>query len=208
MSTFEHYKQVIPADYYECVLEHHVTGAPDVTICTFGVYMGGASMNDAILDDIADVWSTKVLPACHPTVVFYRITASDAGGVVSERFPGTNGADTNDPAPVSTAIIIAKRTGTSGRRYRGRMYVPAVNDTLVDIGGNLDPTVAAAYQAEIDDVLPDLAAKPQAIQMVLLHSKGWDGAVEPADPGNAPAPTVVTSLVVQPRIGTQRRRIR
>src|SRR5690348_10299050 len=137
MSTFEHYKQVIPATYYNVVLEHHVDGAPDVTICTFGVQLdgGAVAMDASILSDIASVWSAKVLPACHPSVHLYRVTASDAGGVLDEVFFGTSGADVSDPSPVSSAVIISKRTGVSGRRYRGRMYVPAVNDTLVDIAG-------------------------------------------------------------------------
>lgn len=212
MATFDFYKQVIPDDFYQVTLEHTVAGTPDPLMVTFGVHDDVGDLELGDLEDVVQAYADYILPACHTSVVLDRATASDAGGVVYETFSGETGQDINEPSPVSTAIIIEKRSALSGRRNRGRMYIPAVNDSLVDIAGNLLPVPLAAYQTEIDTFLTTVNTVLGGGEggMYLLHSKGWNGTREdePADPGNAPAPTKVTSLVVKSKIGTQRRRIR
>jgi hypothetical protein len=102
--------------------------------------------------------------------------------------------------PQSVALLLQKRTGLSGRRNRGRMYLPGINEAVVDSRGQ----VLAASIASLNASLATWLGKFGTIMadfdnMVILHSLGISGA---------PPPTVVTQMLVDPVAATQRRRLR
>lgn len=211
MPTFEHYALVVPTNFRQIAFEHSCTGVPDKLICTMGFTTqdGADAPTDDELEDVSDEWATGIAEHFSTAITYDRMTASDAGGVVYELFTNTPGLNSALPASVNNALLIEKRTGVSGRRNRGRFYIPAVDEIKVDIAGNVDTAYRALWQGYADAFLTALQTIAAGTgDMYILHSKGWDGAVEPADPGNAPAPTKVTSLVVKSKIGTQRRRLR
>lgn len=210
VATFEHYALVIPTDFYQLNFIHEQVGVPDQLICTVGLGTDGVALSPTELDLIADAWNDNVVgPILHTSQTFVRCTAADSGGVVESVDRADAGTYAADICPVNTAIIVEKRTGSSGRRNRGRIYLPAVGESEVDNAGRLD----SVYRAGVDTDLVAFQADVQAISptnydLFILHSKGWDGAVEPADPGNAPAPTRITGWYTNSLVGTQRRRLR
>lgn len=108
-----------------------------------------------------------------------------------------------DMCPINSAILVKKLTGRGGRKGRGRFYSPGVQiDALNNIGGLISDAALTNIQESVDALPVELgeglvAGGPSAAQPVLLHATEADGA-----------PDVLTSLVVQSRLATQRRRLR
>lgn len=210
MATFDHYALVIPANFTQLSFHHTMTGVPDELIVTVGCRANAGQISQTDLDDILGAYIARLMPNASTAVTVEKVTARDAGGVVLESFFPTTGSGAGDYVPVSNCVLVEKRTGVSGRRNRGRMYMMWGAETDIDAAGNVLGASVIAYQSDMDDFQSDvegfLGAAPGG--MYILHSKGWDGGVEPADPGNAPAPTLITNFVVKNKIGTQRRRLR
>lgn len=209
MATFDHYKQVIPADFYSVTYTLEAAGLPDAMLVTHGFGGAGYVLTAGDLNLLYDAFVNGPLQWMSTEISLTKISAYDANGIVDDAVLTTPGIDVGAVGPASNAIIVQKRTATSGRRFRGRCYMPGVEEAHVGIDGTIAGAQLTAVQTLCDSWLVDVQAIDALAEMVLLHSKGWnDPDPEPADPGNAPAPTVVTALVAQSKIGTQRRRIR
>jgi hypothetical protein len=99
--------------------------------------------------------------------------------------------------PANCAVLIHKRSARGGRRGRGRLFVPwALSEGDVDEVGKITPARVTAMQTIANNLLSNLST--QLVPMVILHNAGI------TTPG---APNTVTSLVVDPLISTQRRRL-
>jgi hypothetical protein len=97
----------------------------------------------------------------------------------------------------SGTVIVSKRTGVLGRKYRGRMYPPQtyLPEGSFDAGGRTTDANIALLQAQWSawyTAMADADYTPY-----LLHTEA-----------SAVPPTQITSLLVRPNMGTQRRRIR
>lgn len=132
------------------------------------------------------------------TIAPGRVTA---GGDPPTAFvtPGTitGSASAAESPPPQVALLISKRTGFVGRRFRGRCYLPCGNEQSINQDGSVSGTylttlnnAAIAITAALDDVASNLAGQ------VLLHS---DIGVDP---------TPVTSFVGGTYVATQRRRLK
>ena len=120
--------------------------------------------------------------------------AEDIIGDVAVSIPGLVGGSS---VAANTALLLHKRTARGGRRGRGRMYVPwALPTTNVDEGGTVLAASIAGLQSKASAFLT--ALNTNTVPMVVLH-----------DPGiTAPGPpNLVTTLLVDNRVGTQRRRL-
>lgn len=118
----------------------------------------------------------------------------DAIGVVNA---GLLGLSSGSTPPANVAILVRKNTIRGGRRGRGRMYLPwSVATTSVDEAGGVLTAAVSALQSKMNSFFSALNANQ--VPMVLLHNEGV------STPG---APNVVTSLVVDSRVATQRRRL-
>ncbi len=110
----------------------------------------------------------------------------------------------NQALPQNTATLVHKRSGTGGARGRGRLYVPGVPEGEVSPTGLMNQTWVNFLQGSFTAWLNELAniVPGAATGMVILHQAG--GVVPPSFPG----PSLVTSLVIDPIVATQRRRLR
>lgn len=108
---------------------------------------------------------------------------------------GTQGAS---GAPQNTATLIKKTSAGGGIRNRGRMFVPGVPEGVVNSIGVFSSAALAQFQASVDDLFEVGASAGTNTQQdpVLFHETGPD------------IPTVLTNLIVDPRVATQRRRLR
>lgn len=97
--------------------------------------------------------------------------------------------------PQNCAYLIKKITGVGGRRNRGRMYVPGVPENVVDAAGNLLAAEIDAIQGMLGTWFTALQAITALGDPVILHN-------------NSSTPTPITSFQCDPRIATQRRRMR
>lgn len=216
MTTFKYYQQVIPEDYLSIVFEHEINGDPDHTLVTWGLKTVAGVFSGSDMTDLADAWGTAVVePLMSTNTGFLRTTASNAGGVVLEHDSSIEGTKVGSFGPVSNAVIVEKRSAESGRRNRGRVYLPILTDADVDENGRVDIDLRDDAVTAVTAFRTAALAIANVEDLVILHSKGWgeintDDPREPvpADPGNAPPPTVITHFTSRPILGTQRRRVR
>ena len=122
-------------------------------------------------------------------------------GSVTSIAPPAQGQRSGDYQPMSTAAIARKSTNLLGRRGQGRMFLPGtVKDEQVDINGILTNAFIGDLQQrcfEFIDALNSSASSHPAAPPVLLHSAGGPAV-----------PTPINALIVSPKIGLLRKRIR
>lgn len=158
---------------------------------------GTGSLGDAAVSVLAayvDFLQPRLDPAVTiASVDFYTETSS--GRATS----AATGAGAGSYPPANQAVMVEKRTTLRGPRGRGRMFIPSiVTESEVDSFGMIAQAQFDAIQADAATFLADLATAD--VPMVLLHNS--EGVSPP------PAPTVVSSLLVDPQVATQRRRLR
>lgn len=210
MPTFEHYAVVIPDEHLLVAFHHEQASVPDEMICTIGLDCNDAAPLLADLELVADAWADEIVtPLLSVDQSLVRVTFSNADGVLHSIDRSDAGTEALAMSPVSNAVIVEKRSSLAGRRNRGRLYLPAVIETEVGSNGVISTTLRDGVNLDFANFLAAVEAIAGATyELVILHSKGWDGGVEPADPGNAPVPTLITSFYARSLIGTQRRRLR
>jgi hypothetical protein len=151
-------------------------------------------MNDAWNDNLKSLTSSAV--TLTRSVIKLGPNATGPTYEASENIVGTNGGSL---APPNCAVLVKKITALGGREGRGRAYLPGISSISgsLDSGGNFSganaTTVSNAMQALFDQMLADDLIGP--VTPVVLHSASSD-------------PTQITSFVCEPKLATQRRRLR
>jgi hypothetical protein len=127
---------------------------------------------------------------------------TDAGGPMGIGVHVANIPMTNAGSflPQNCAFLLHKRSGLGGRRNRGRMYLPGVNEALVDNKGLMSSTATNGVNAAAAAMLANMTNGGGVVRMVILHT-------QTLGPGGT-VPTPVTTLLLDPVLGTQRRRLR
>lgn len=77
-----------------------------------------------------------------------------AVGIAAGSRPGT----TSPSRPTSVAAVLSLRTGLAGRRFRGRMYWPALANTI-NTTGRFTSTVTGNLAGQAGEILTTLAAE-------------------------------------------------
>lgn len=104
---------------------------------------------------------------------------------------------------VNTARLVTKLTGVGGRRNKGRMYLPAPIESVVNVDGSITNQSTTDQQTNADGYFDDLIALGSIQALVLFHS--YDSEDPPVP---LPTPTQLTSFRVESKCATQRRRMR
>ncbi len=110
------------------------------------------------------------------------------------------GGSQSAPLPQNCAFLIQKFTGLAGRHNQGRMYWPCPAEGEVDPTGQILPAVVPDFNNALEAYRQAVRNVVGIGDMVLLHT--------PRPGVLFPLPTVVTSLILDPVISTQRRRLR
>lgn len=133
---------------------------------------------------------TKLKVNFYPASSLVSTMTSESG---SELGPGTSAA----PHPYQCAVVCSLRTALSGRRGRGRMYLPCDGASMAIAGqysSGVPPLVATAMQTFFDDV--NLEEPSAATAAVLAVRSEADGAYH-----------VVNRIIVDSIPDIQRRRV-
>lgn len=174
----------------------------DPQMVTFGTTdLSGDPVDAAqeLSDAFWDNWGAQMGNNWNPLPT--RALVRNGSGDLLEGFhtPTQLPAGSVERPPANCALLVQKRTALAGRTNRGRMFIPGVvTETTVQESGVIDNATVVALQAVAVAFLADIAATSRS--MVILHSEET-GPVLPVAP-------VVTQLVVQNILGTQRRRMR
>lgn len=194
----------IPPGFGQAVITHAVPATGQTQLVTHGFIntTTGLFPND-IAQLIYEAWvgtskpfqSSVISDATQAASV--KITVNVTGSLLLGEFNSlTFGSRSSASPPPQVAVVVKKRTGFAGKAQRGRFYLPASFLTAagVDQLGNIDGTLLAAIQGRLTGYLSQLAI--DNVDMCLLHN---DPLLDP---------TLVTELLAEQMIGTQRRRLR
>lgn len=131
-----------------------------------------------------------------PAIVTFDQGEQGRGSISgSNRFRGARNVSS---VPSNTAVLFRKNTGRIGRPGRGRMFMPwYIQNTEVDEVGTLTNAALDARTTAGAGFLTSLNSR--GLEMVILHDEDVPGTT---------TPSLVTSLVPDPVVGTQRRRLR
>lgn len=152
--------------------------------------------------DLADVasniwgsWDSNLRGTTHDSWRLDNVTCvTETEGVVWG--PSTSqGTRSGAMSPPNVTVLMKKITVQRGRAFRGRSYWPGMlNDDDVYDDGNINPSRINSIRSDLDDFFSSLSAL--GINQMLLHNDA-----------ELPA-TSVSSITVEPKVATQRRRLR
>lgn len=191
---------LIPNGWAQANLIYTGAGLPTGAQVTFGLnvetYPGSPTdLANDIATEWANVmdaqWSSQV--AVTGVKVKFGPTATGDSGEVLVNIPGTG---STTAVPSNTSLLVTKVTGVGGRQGRGRMYLPGLVEASVDSAGVVTPANLAIIQGKLSTFRT--AMNSAGAPLALLH--GEDAPIV--------APYLVTGLVANTRVATQRRRLR
>lgn len=201
----------LPPDYYAAQLFFTGTGVPSGAAVTFGGYatfVGSTPIPIANL--IATAWATHMDADLSQAITLSKIRVKKGpmeDGPFGELSVANTGASIGLCSPSNVSFLIKKVTAVGGKKGAGRMFLPGVRESDVDEGGAVLAAKVTSLQASLNSFLGRLAT--DAIHMHLLHSYGnyinKKGETIVLAQRN---PDEVTNLVLDPRVATQRRRLR
>lgn len=194
---------VIPVGYGQVTIPFKHASLVRSAVVTFGVDMPAALTGSQVADQIADRTQTAIAATVDSQVTVGPVEISEGAGaegniawVGSTTWVGTRASDSQPP---NCALIARKVTGVGGRRGRGRMFLPwCIAETAVDEVGVINPANVITINGLLEDWLERLGLETNPSPMVLLHATGNTPV---------PAPSPVTSLSLDTRIGNQRDRL-
>lgn len=160
-----------------------------------------ASISETFKSDVLDDGAGMGTPWTYMGLVLTVSHDPDPPTVV-EYPDSVTGTLSPNPSPPNCAMIVQKKTGIGGRRYRGRAFVPPamLNDADVDPAGNLAAGLATAHTVLWETWRESTSAINLVPVLVHQYAVGvTTGRV---------APTEITAFQVAGKIGTQRRRLR
>lgn len=104
----------------------------------------------------ATFWSGSTTNGC----VLDTISGTVLDGVTATVVKTVNqaGANTADPLPAGVALVITHRTGTRGRRFRGRTYIGGLGEDFNTATGFPDATAIGLYVSQWTQFRTALAA--------------------------------------------------
>ncbi len=197
---------IVPAGYGQVIHSMSLTNDPEPLAVTYGVQFDGQAPTDPAqtAQNLHAAFTTELFDICHSS---YRAEQTELRFVVAEfadpqiavHVEGIQGTGSANPLPQNCAVLFHKRSATTGRRNRGRLFLPGMSEGAVDPAGRINGGEVAAFTALAANFLIAVKASVSVAEMVILHSEGVT---------TAPAPTVVTSMNCDPVIATQRRRLR
>lgn len=161
-----------------------------------GEALGRAWLAVFAADRGTSTFSTGIYDGLECTGITVYDLTGDKAPYFTGPLAGIVGNSALPPLPPDLAIVCSKRTGTRGRRGRGRFYMGGWCQNVVDEDGFVDTVVdiQAAFQDNLL-VLEDLTPEPIASMVVISQVEVPTGTPYP-----------VTSLTVDNHWDVQRRR--
>jgi hypothetical protein len=179
-----------PDPYYVTFAAKVNTGEVDLQAVTNAIHTAAKTMHNSIGHAVDTMRSTTAR----------LMLATDGDEAVAITLGDQTGASTASPLPSNCAWLVHKYTGLAGRANQGRVYYPGPPESAVDILGNISNDQFGFMNSGLATYLTAINNIAAIDTMVLVHY--------PRVGNIAPEPTPVTSLLLDPRIATQRNRMR
>jgi hypothetical protein len=186
----------VPDGFGRASMEFTLDGASHVCVMTFNFADHPASSPDALASAVRIAWTgafaLNTLADTWNVGPWNVLINRDGLEVTGQDATSQNGTAAFEPSPIGACGIARKRTGISGRGFRGRMWLPGgyLGDTSVDDDGSIDATLLGDTNDRLEDFRTNLVAA--SIPMFLLGT----------------STNVVTSMDLAPKLHWLRRRAR
>lgn len=189
---------IIPSGFGQATIPFTLAGYARPAVITYGFQDVLGVDDPSTLADIHQArFETNLAAVIDSTVTIgpTHVQVNPGAGVLSGDGTTTEvGGSPDERPPPNVALLVRKGSLTPGRRGRGRLYLPwAVTETAVNEQGSIDGGTVDDFQEAFNAWLAGLTTDD--VPMVILHT-------------TAGSPATVTSLSVQNRVATQRRRLR
>lgn len=196
---------VIPPDYAQAAALFDRAAGGDPAYVVTGHFLGiGPNDPTDVANAVFDAWQGSELGSQFQantwrmrqvSVRVNRGAGIESGQSTRSPVVGQQGVNS---VPPNTAVLVRKGTALGGREGRGRMYLPGLHQDIDNDNGIIVEPYFSQFQtfaAQFNTV-----CGINNVTHYLLHSA--------PQLGGAPPPTVVATLIVQPLLATQRRRLR
>lgn len=192
---------IIPTGYAQTNFIFTGAGVPEGAEVTLGWDIGGAGGDPEDLNNALDAaWGTANIDNAYTSDVIltglltkFGPNATGPSHLKSVNHPG---AQATSGATPQVATLWHKTTALGGRAGRGRLYLPGVPENAVSSAGVLDNAFVVAHAGVWNALLTAMALG--SYDGVVLH-----GAGSPIS-----TPTPITTINLQSKVATQRRRLR
>jgi hypothetical protein len=188
---------IIPEGFGQATLVFGGSALPRGAAVVFGYDSSLSTSPNADADAIVTAVEDNLMGWLATNVTLVRVDTKwgpNSTGAIGSSASGTPGVAGVNSSPPNTSFLLRKLTDAGGRINQGRMYVPGVVEDRVGNDGVLTAGTVSGLQADATAFLNDLGAAD--LPMYLLHN----------DPGDSP--TLVTGLLVEATVATQRHRLR
>lgn len=188
-----------PTTYGLIAIKYQMTGRSTPYVCTHGFYDDATKTPAAIATQIVNAWVSGFTAAkCNNmfTLQGGHVLINRGGNFLSgDDTRSTVGTVAAAPAPPQVCVLVHKSTLYAGVRNRGRMYLSGAftNEANIDQAGIIDGATLASLQTSATTALT--AFNATTTPAALLHRDG--------SPGEG-----IIAWTIQPKVGTQRRRLR
>lgn len=173
------------------------------TSLAFNTDLNGALAIDGFMDVIKDAWDAQLRAVTDQDITLATLqweTATLSG----EHFCGLAGGGGITGPPSNCALLASYKAAFKGPRNRGRNYWPGLlTEGSVDEGGVVLTATLTSLALRFDNFWGLVEAHPNVLGQVIAQSTTPGQQTPP----NHPWPIVLTRTL-QPKIGTQRRRVR
>lgn len=206
-------KLYLPTGYYHANMLFSGASVPQGAAMTFGgAHTSGTPAAHAAAINTA--WNTHIRPTMMSDITLAGTRVKHGpmdDGPFSYVASGiAGGAGAGAVGPPSVAYLIRKLTAMGGRKGAGRLFQPGVAEANVDNSGAVLGSFLTTLQTAWTAFLNGLNSV--SLPMYLIHSDGTYLTIENGEAVTrvvtAVMPTEVTSLSVDGRVATQRRRLR
>lgn len=206
---------VIPPGYGQAQLVFLLGGNPRQALSTFGF---STSLTNAVTvaNDISVAWAAG-WPAASGEAPWQFLGTNvrlNVGGVLTDAMDrtGVTYLGVSGTVPSNSAFLVRKNSSVAGRQNAGRFYFPPLFSPEADIDdngliGSADITAFNAHLATFFSTLDAYPIVPHILHHEFIRDPSLPAPAMIANP-EANSPTLVTSLVLENQLATQRRRMR
>lgn len=183
----------VPANHAEVTMTYSIDGSTHIAQNVIGVWNGTDLDAEQVASRFAIDWIETMIPLQTALVELNKVRAVLDNDSVFEVILSEEGTLAGDALPPNVTYLFAKKTATVGRANQGRFYLCGAAEAKVDMAGNIENTFLTTMQDAGDSLMDKLSADD--IPMTIFHA-------------NDDPPIYVQTLQADPRVATQRRRLR
>lgn len=186
----------IPVGFGQATFTYSGSGVPTGAANTMGFQNVGGATAAELSVALVDLWADEVMPALvQNTGLAGCLVKLGPLSTGPSAFTASTvaGSDLSAQASPNVAYLVRKTTALGGRKNRGRFFLPGVDESEVDQGGNVSPTKLENLNLALSDAFTRMIAEDTP--PMLLHN-------------DATAPTAITVFSIDSKVATIRRRLR